>query len=100
MATASIESTTTKVPVTTYKDVTTVTGVTLNLSLAEAQALRAVLGRISSAGALGGPDTTIRKFTDPIYFSLGKVGFGGGPDVPVFKENPVAVTLDLTKFGV
>lgn len=96
MATASKTTETVKVPVTTYKDVTTVTGVTLNLSLAEAQALKAALGYIECPGD---PDLTIRKLVDPVFWALSKAGVQA-PDVPVFKIMPVTQPTDLTKFGV
>lgn len=54
-----------KIPVTTYREETKVTGIQLNLSMAEAKALKQLLGRLS-----GSPDNSIRKYTDGICNSL------------------------------
>lgn len=65
MATASKTTETIKVPVTTYREEVKVTGVTLNLTLAEARALKATIGRFG-----GDPQWSARKYTDQVWYAL------------------------------
>lgn len=97
MATASKTTETVKVPITTYREEVQVTGVTLNLTLAEARALKAVVGSIS--GPFGGrAENSVRKYTDAIWHAL-ETHVGGATAQPRLVLGFSAVTWDKDPFA-
>lgn len=95
MATASKTTETVKVPVTTYREEVQVTGVTLNLTLAEARALKATIGRF-----VGDTQRSARKYTDKIWRALeGQISSPGGPHPFEGGNYPVCKTWDKDPFA-